>query len=163
METVGVYRVMEVLRQEGIKASFFVNGHTVEAFPDLMRQIVAAGHELCSENWRHEYVTMMTAEEQRSDIKRTVDTFQRVLGFKPRGFIMPGELPTDETPGILTELGYKYWMCFLHGCPTCSESSGELVLASYGIWTTDHRTGQADAGRTPRAAPDLEGQFRLDL
>jgi peptidoglycan/xylan/chitin deacetylase (PgdA/CDA1 family) len=151
-ERVGVYRVMEVLRQEGIKASFFVNGHTVEAFPDLMRQIVAAGHELCSENWRHEYVTMMTVEEQRSDIKRTVDTFQRVLGFKPRGFIMPGELPTDETPGILTELGYKYWMCFLHeDLPyVLRVNGGELVLASYGIWTTDHRTGQADAGRTPR-------------
>jgi len=97
-------------------------------------------------------VTMMTAEEQRNDIKRTVDTFQRVLGFKPRGYIMPGELPTDETPGILADLGYKYWMCFLHeDLPyVLKVDGGELVLASYGIWTTDHRTGQADAGRTPR-------------
>ncbi|MEK6614389.1 MAG: polysaccharide deacetylase family protein, partial [Candidatus Binatota bacterium] len=94
-ERVGVYRVMEVLKREGIKASFFVNGYTVEAFPALMKQIVAEGHELCSENWRHEYVTMMTPEEQRNDIKQTVDTFQRVLGFKPQGYIMPGELPTD--------------------------------------------------------------------
>ena len=59
-ERVGVYRVLNVLRQEGIKASFFVNGHTVEAFPDVMKQITAEGHELCSENWRHEYVFMMT-------------------------------------------------------------------------------------------------------
>jgi peptidoglycan/xylan/chitin deacetylase (PgdA/CDA1 family) len=151
-ERVGVYRVMNVLREEGIKASFFVNGYTVEVFPDLMRRIMAEGHELCSENWRHEYVTTMTADEQRNDIKRTVDTFQRVLGFKPRGYIMPGELPTDETPGILAELGYKYWMCFLHeDLPyVLKVDTGELVLASYGIWTTDHRTGQADAGRTPR-------------
>ncbi|MBI4529566.1 MAG: polysaccharide deacetylase family protein [Deltaproteobacteria bacterium] len=151
-ERVGVYRVMNVLKEEGIKASFFVNGYTVEAFPELMKQIVAEGHELCSENWRHEYVTMMTTDEQRNDIKRTVDTFQRVLGFKPQGYIMPGELPTDETPGILAELGYKYWMCFLHeDLPYILKvDGGELVLASYGIWTTDHRTGQADAGRTPR-------------
>ncbi len=40
-ERVGVYRVMEVLRQEGIKASFFVNGHTVETFPQVMKQIVS--------------------------------------------------------------------------------------------------------------------------
>jgi allantoinase len=151
-ERVGVYRVMNVLKEEGIKASFFANGYTVEAFPDLMRQILGEGHELCSENWRHEYVTMMTAEEQRNDIKRTVDTFQRVLGLKPRGYIMPGELPTDETPGILADLGYKYWMCFLHeDLPyVLKVNEGELVLAPYGIWTTDHRTGQADAGRTPR-------------
>ena len=151
-ERVGVYRVMNVLREEGIKASFFVNGYTVEAFPELMQQIVAEGHELCSENWRHEYVTMMTADEQRNDIKRTAETFQRVLGFKPRGYIMPGELPTDDTPGILVELGYKYWMSFLHeDLPyVLKVNGGELVVASYGIWTTDHRTGQADAGRTPR-------------
>ncbi|MGH7834613.1 MAG: polysaccharide deacetylase family protein, partial [Candidatus Binatia bacterium] len=151
-ERVGIYRVLEVLRQEGIKASFFVNGHTVETFPGVMRQILAGGHELCSENWRHEYVFMMTPEEQRSDIKRTVDAFQRVLGFKPQGFIMPGERPTDETPKFLVELGYKYWMAFLHeDLPYILKvDGGELLIASYGIWTTDHRTGRADAGRTPR-------------
>ena len=151
-ERVGVYRVMNVLRQEGIKASFFVNGYTVEAFPDLMKRIVSEGHELCSENWRHEYVTMMTPEEQKKDIKRTVDTFQKVLGFKPQGYIMPGERPTDDTPNILVELGYKYWMCFLHeDLPyVLKVDKGELVLATYGIWMTDHRTGKADAGRTPR-------------
>ena len=144
--------MLEILKQEGVKASFFVNGHTVESFPGVMKQIVDEGHDLCSENWRHEYVTMMTPEEQKNDIKRTIDAFQKVLGFKPQGFIMPGERPTDDTPKILTELGYKYWMCFLHeDLPYVLNVDGkELVLASYGIWTTDHRTGQADAGRTPR-------------
>jgi peptidoglycan/xylan/chitin deacetylase (PgdA/CDA1 family) len=151
-ERVGVYRVMEVLRQEGIKASFFVNGHTVETFPDLMKQIVAEGHELCSENWRHEYVYMMTPKEQRNDIKRTVNAFQKVLGFKPQGYIMPGERPTDDTPKILVDLGYKYWNCFLHeDLPYILRVGGkELVITSYGVWMTDHRTGRADAGRTPR-------------
>ncbi len=151
-ERVGVYRVMEILRQEGIKASFFVNGHTVETFPDMMKLIVAEGHELCSENWRHEYAYMMTQKEQRDDIKRTVNAFQKVLGFKPQGFIMPGERPTDDTPKILIDLGYKYWMCFLHeDLPyVLKVGRGELVLTSYGVWMTDHRTGRADAGRTPR-------------
>jgi len=151
-ERVGVYRVMEILRQEGIKASFFVNGHTVETFPDMMKLIVAEGHELCSENWRHEYAYMMTQKEQRDDIKRTVNAFQKVLGFKPQGFIMPGERPTDDTPKILIDLGYKYWMCFLHeDLPyVLKVGRGELVLTSYGVWMTDHRTDRADAGRTPR-------------
>ncbi|MBI4526689.1 MAG: polysaccharide deacetylase family protein [Deltaproteobacteria bacterium] len=151
-ERVGVYRVMEVLRQEGIKASFFVNGHTLETFPDLMKQIVSEGHELCSQNWRHRYAIMMTPEEQYNDIKRTVDTFQRILGFKPQGYIMPGEKATDESPKILADLGYKYWMYFLHeDLPyVLRVDGGELVIASFGVWTTDHRTGRADAGRTPR-------------
>ncbi len=65
---------------------------------------------------------------------------------------MPGERPTDNTPKILTDLGYKYWMCFLHeDLPyVLKVGRGELVIASYGVWMTDHRTGRADAGRTPR-------------
>lgn len=151
-ERIGVYRVMEVLRQEGIRASFFVNGYTVEAFPDLMKKIIAEGHEIGSENWRHEYVIMMSAEEQRADLKRTVDTFQRVLGFKPQGFMIPGARPTDETPGLLVELGYKYWMCFLNeDLPyVLKVDGGELVTASGGTWMTDRRTGSGNAGRTPR-------------
>ncbi len=151
-ERVGVYRVMDLLNQEGIKASFFVNGHTVEAFPDLMKQILADGHELCSENWRHEYVTNMTPEEQRKDISRTIDTFQKVLGIKPQGYIMPGEKGTDDTPGILVDLGYKYWMCLLNeDLPYIVQvKEGELVIATYGIWTTDHTTGHPRTARTPR-------------
>lgn len=151
-ERIGVYRAMEVLRREGIRASFFVNGYTVEAFPKLMKEIVADGHELGSENWHHEYVIMMSADEQRANFKRTVDTFQRVLGFKPQGFMIPGEKPTDETPGFLVELGYKYWMCFLNeDLPyVLKVNGGELVMASGGLWMTDHRTASGNAGLIPR-------------
>ncbi len=151
-ERVGIYRTLEVLKQEGIKASVFVNGYTVEAFPDLMKQILAEGHDLCSENWRHDYAFIMTPEEQHNDIKRTVDTFQKVLGIKPKGFIMPGERPTDDTPKFLVEFGYKYWNSFLHeDLPyVLKTDGGELVVTTFGVWMTDHRTGKPDAGRTPR-------------
>ena len=151
-ERVGVYRILEVLRQERIKASFFVNGHTVATFPNLMKQILAEGYELSSENWRHEYLNTLTPEEQYRGIKRTVDTFQEVLGFKPQGFIVPGERATDETPKYLVDLAYKYWMGTSHeDLPYILKvDSGELVVSPYILWTTDHRAGQANAGRTMR-------------
>jgi peptidoglycan/xylan/chitin deacetylase (PgdA/CDA1 family) len=152
-ERVGMYRVLDLLAAEGIKTTFFVNGATVEAFPELMREIVGQGHELASENWRHEYAITQTEEEQRRDITRTVESFEKVLGVRPQGFIMPGERPTDLTPHLLVEHGYRYWMFSLNeDLPYVLQvdGGGELVIMCYGIWLTDHRTGRADAGRTPR-------------
>ena len=65
-ERVGVFRTLDILAEEGVKTSFFVNGSTVEAFPEIMKEILDHGHELCSENYRHEYVVFMTPEEQRA-------------------------------------------------------------------------------------------------
>ena len=151
-ERVGVYRILDLLEAEGIKTTFFMNGSTVEAFPELMKEILGADHELASENWRHEYAIMQTDEQQRQEIKRTVETFKRVLSIRPEGFIMPGERPTDLTPRLLVEHGYVYWMSFLNeDLPyVLKVDGGELVITCYGIWLTDHRTGRADAGRTPR-------------
>jgi peptidoglycan/xylan/chitin deacetylase (PgdA/CDA1 family) len=151
-ERVGVYRVLSILRQEGIKATFFVNGRTVEVFPELMKQIGDEGHELSSETWCHETVSAMTREEQFSDLRRTVSAFQRHLGFRPQGFLMPGDRPTDDTPRILVELGYKYWMSLLHeDLPyVLSVGRGEIVVASFGLSMTDLQCVPPGSGWNPR-------------
>ncbi|MGH7848404.1 MAG: polysaccharide deacetylase family protein [Candidatus Binatia bacterium] len=150
-ERVGVYRILDILRNEEINATFFVNGRTVDAFPELMKQVMSAGHELSSENWHHQNVTMVTREEEHSDLKRTVDTFQRILGFRPQGFMMPGERPTEDTPRVLVELGYKYWMSFLHeDLPyVLTVGRGEIVVASYGLAMTDYNGGHPEASANP--------------
>ena len=151
-ERVGVYRILGILKNEGINASFFVNGRTVDAFPELMKQIVGEGHELGSENWHHQNVTTVSRGEQYSDLKRTLDAFQRNLGVRPQGFMMPGERPTDDTPRVLVELGYKYWMSFLHeDLPyVLSVGRGEIVVAPYGLAMTDYKGGHPEPSSNPR-------------
>jgi peptidoglycan/xylan/chitin deacetylase (PgdA/CDA1 family) len=143
---------LSILRSEGIKASFFVNGRTVAAFPELMKRIVAEGHELGSATWHQANVPLVTREDQHSDIKRTVDAFQRNLGFRPQGFMMSREGSTDDTPRVLVELGYKYWLSLLHeDLPyVLSVGRGELVVASYGPPMTDARGGHLELGSNPR-------------
>ncbi|MBI4523287.1 MAG: polysaccharide deacetylase family protein [Deltaproteobacteria bacterium] len=150
-ERVGIFRVLDLLQAEKIKTSFFVNGSTVEAYPDLMKEIVSRGHELASENWRHEFGMLQTKEEEQADIERTVAMFEKVLGFKPKGYISAGERPSGDTPGILVQNGYVYWNAFLHEeLPYVLQvDAGELVILSYGVWLTDRRASK-DTGYTHR-------------
>ncbi len=140
-ERCGAYRVLDVLDEFDVKTTWFMNGAGVETLPHLAKEILAAGHELASENWRHEYVTRQTDEVQKRELERTIASFEKNAGVRPVGYISPGERPNEYTLPLLAELGYRYYMGTLNeDLPyTLRTAKGELVLFSYGIWLTDHQ------------------------
>src|ERR1700733_8508694 len=60
---VGVPRILDVLRRKELKSTFFVPGYTAERYPDMVRQIVAAGHEIGHHGYLHEPLVGMTVQE----------------------------------------------------------------------------------------------------
>lgn len=140
-ERCGAYRVLDVLDEFGVKTTWFLNGAGVEAFPHLAREIREAGHELASENWRHEYVWRQKDPEQRAELERTIAAFEKHAGARPVGYISSGERPNHYTLPLLAEMGYRYYMGTLNeDLPyTLRTEKGDLVAMSYGIWLTDHQ------------------------
>ena len=51
---VAVGRILELLDQFGILATFFIPGHTAETYPAITRQVAAAGHEIGHHGYLHE-------------------------------------------------------------------------------------------------------------
>jgi peptidoglycan/xylan/chitin deacetylase (PgdA/CDA1 family) len=47
-------RLLNLLEQAGVRATFFVEGLNAELYPDALRSIAAAGHEVACHAWRHE-------------------------------------------------------------------------------------------------------------
>jgi len=140
-ERCGAYRVLDVLEEFGVKTTWFLNGAGVEAFPQLAKEILAAGHELASENWRHEYVTRQTDDVQKAELERTIRSFEQNAGVKPLGYISSGERPNHYTLPLIAEKGYRYYMGTIsEDLPyTLRTEKGDLVMFSYGIWMTDHQ------------------------
>jgi peptidoglycan/xylan/chitin deacetylase (PgdA/CDA1 family) len=140
-ERCGAYRMLDVLDEFGIKTTWFLNGSGVEAFPHLAKEILAAGHELASENWRHEYVWRQTDPVQKAELERTVAAFEKHAGVRPVGYISSGERPNHYTLPLIAELGYRYYMGTINeDLPyTLRTEKGDLVAMSYGIWMTDHQ------------------------
>ena len=61
-------RMLELLDRHRVKATFFVLGWTARAYPDLVREIAAAGHELGSHSYWHRLVYEQTPDEFRADL-----------------------------------------------------------------------------------------------
>lgn len=64
-------RLLDILKERGIKATFFVIGKNVAAYPDLIRRMVEEGHEVGNHTWNHPSLTKVGAAGVANEIKQT--------------------------------------------------------------------------------------------
>ena len=103
---VGFWRLHEALTSRGIPATLSVNGSVCVQYPRLAGAARDAGWEFLG----HAYLQRPThlIEDQRDDIRRTIETIRRFTGHPPRGWMGPGLTETWETPDYLAEQGIEY-------------------------------------------------------
>jgi len=104
-----VDRVLTVLDDYGVKATFFVQGLVAERFPKLVMDLVGQGHEVQSHGYSHRPLFAMTRVALRDELERARQTVEdasgtRVCAFRAQDFsIMAGNLWALET---LAEVGF---------------------------------------------------------
>jgi len=76
----GTPAVLEILRREGVRATFFLVGEQVRRNPALAREIAAAGHTIALHCDRHRNLLRLTPRQVRSDLARARDTIQDATG-----------------------------------------------------------------------------------
>jgi polysaccharide deacetylase family protein (PEP-CTERM system associated) len=104
-------RVLQILQWHGVKATFFVLTCVAERFPELVREVYAAGHEIASHGHSHKLLTAMSPAEFRQDVQRSIDILSEMVGKRPIGYRAPAFSVVRSTRWagpILAELGFKY-------------------------------------------------------
>lgn len=82
-------RLLEVLAAHGARATFFVLGSEVEAHPDIVREVVAGGHEIGNHGWTDRPAGLQTRAGLADDLARTSSAIEGVTDIRPR-FMRPG-------------------------------------------------------------------------
>lgn len=75
--------LLDVLRDRGVRATFYVVGWRVLRWPDIARRIVAEGHEIGNHSWRHDNLAAMGAARLLRDLDRASDAIRQVVGRPP--------------------------------------------------------------------------------
>src|SRR3954471_21815645 len=81
---VGVPRLLGLLQDFALKATFFVPGLTADRYPQTVEQIAAAGHEIGHHSYSHRSPVDLGAAGEREDFERALEALERV-GVKPTG------------------------------------------------------------------------------
>jgi len=84
----GVRRTLEICRKNDIKATFNTVGKLFYDHPDIIRQIIADGHNIASHSFKHDDISRLSRKEIDTDIKLTQEAF-KVVGLKLRGMSSP--------------------------------------------------------------------------
>jgi len=103
---VGAQRLLAMLREWQIPSTWFVPGHTADAFPETVDAIVAAGHEIAHHGYYHE--SAETPDEEIRDFERAIRTLERVAGVTPVGYRSPAADLTDTVLDCLLTHNFLY-------------------------------------------------------
>jgi peptidoglycan/xylan/chitin deacetylase (PgdA/CDA1 family) len=77
-------RLLDMLKQRKIHATFFVVGQCAAEFPDIMKRIVAEGHEIGNHSWSHPQLSSMSEAGVRDQLQKTHDAIVQSTGVTPK-------------------------------------------------------------------------------
>jgi len=105
------HRLLDLLDEAGVRATFFVLGNVAEAHPDLVREVARRGHELGSHTHSHELIFRMEPDAFKADVERSLAGLQDLTGQPVLGFRAP-EFSVSHLRHwcfeVLAELGFRY-------------------------------------------------------
>ena len=105
---VALPRILALLEDRGIRASFAVPGHTAYAYPRLIDQIVDGGHEIVHHGWVHENPAAFDEDGERRVLELGLEALERVAGVRPLGYRSPAWDLSPRSVDLLLEYGFQY-------------------------------------------------------
>ena len=101
-------RLLKMLKQRGIKATFFCVGTCVAQNPEIAKQIVEEGHEIANHSWSHPLLTKMGESAVHDQIDRTHNVIKQTTGVTPTLLRPPfGAFTTHQRAWANATWGYK--------------------------------------------------------
>ena len=101
-------RVLALLERYDIPATFFIPGVAAKLYPDDVKRIAAAGHELGIHGWTHEWTASLERDDEKMLMERSLDTLEELGGRRPVGIRTGSWEYSPNTLDLIAELGLIY-------------------------------------------------------
>lgn len=102
-------RLLDILKQRNIKATFYVLGKNAQAYPHIIRRMLAEGHEIGNHTWDHPSLSKISELKAREQMTRSARAITSMTGYHMR---------TMRPPYGATNQYIKEWMHRDYGYPT---------------------------------------------
>ena len=101
-------KLLDLLKERNIKATFFVIGKNAAEYPDILKRIAAEGHEIANHSWSHPDLAKMAPDTVRSELGRTQDAITKTVA-RPVTLLRPpyGALQAAQRQWVHDSYGYR--------------------------------------------------------
>ena len=106
--SIGVPRLLGLLKHLNVPATFFVPGYIAEQHPRMMEAIVAGGHEVGLHGYLHEKLITLNREQEEEILARCIEILTHITGKRPDGYRAPWFELNPWTPDLLQKYQIQY-------------------------------------------------------
>ncbi|GBC83342.1 Peptidoglycan deacetylase [bacterium HR10] len=148
----GLPRILRLLDEYQIPATFFIPAMSAKLYPQSVREILARGrHEIGLHGWIHERNSLLSEQEERELMRRSLDALEQITGRRPVGIRTPSWDLSPATMKLIREFGLLYdsslmaddrpYEIVLEGAPTgVVELPVEWILDDYPYFGMDRQS-----------------------
>jgi peptidoglycan-N-acetylglucosamine deacetylase len=121
-------KLLDLLREKDVRATFFVVGQRADRYPDIVRRAWAEGHLIANHTWSHESLfCFLSPRRLRTEIERGTESVRRSCGFRPRFFRSPVGLRHPLLEPYLKHAGLEYVSWTIRTRDTLTANSSVLA------------------------------------
>ena len=105
---VAVPRILKLLAEYRVPASFYIPGHTLETYPAESRMVADAGCEIGHHGWTHRPPATLTREQEEEELTRANEQIRKLTGGYARGYRSPSWDLSAHSVELLLKHGFAY-------------------------------------------------------
>ena len=149
-------KILDVLDEYGVKATFFVVSAWAEQYPDTAKAIVAHGHELMNHSSKHDHYNTLTADQIVADVTKCNDSLESITGVRPTLIRCPFGEYDDHVISAIRSMGMEPIQWDVDSLDWKGISASEITKrvtgkVSKGSIILFHNAGE----HTPEALPEI--------
>lgn len=105
---VGAPRLLKLFKRYAIRTTWFIPGHSIETFPEQMKEVVDSGHEIGAHGYSHENPVAMAPAQEEAVLAKSVELIEKLCARAPRGYVAPWWEMSPVTGELLLKYGFTY-------------------------------------------------------
>lgn len=136
--SVATPRILDLLDDYDIKASFYVPGYVAETHEELVLDIKSRGHELAHHGYMHEPPATLTREQEAEVLDKGIAIIERITGEKPLGYRSPSWELSEHSLSLLVQRGFLYDSSLMgNDIPYLVDADGSQIVEIPVHWELD--------------------------
>ena len=104
----GMPRLVSLLKEYGLKSTWFIPGHTLETFPGACETVMKAGHEIAHHGWTHRPPASLSREQEEAELVRANECIRKLTGRYARGYRSPSWDLSPHSVELFLKHGFVY-------------------------------------------------------
>ena len=155
--------LLRILKENNVKSTFFLGGYWVEKYPDYVKKIADAGHEIVNHSYSHPHLNNLSPAGIRQELERNHSNIKAITGEAPFLFRPPFGEYSNKVIEVAKELGYYTIQWSIDSLDWKDVSAGFIVdrvlsKAGPGEIVLMHNNGRHTAEAVARFLPELKRQ-----